>query len=98
MIINTLPDTNGFYITVNSGSKGNDMNIGAILGALAQEGVESQRIKKKVNNRSTVHFHQHDDGADANARGASEQAAFGGGKGGDDEAAGGGFQGAQRGA
>ncbi len=35
------------------------------MGALCQELVEDDRIKKKVNNRSTVHYCQHDDSAES---------------------------------
>lgn len=66
LVYDNVDKKNGFYCTITSGSKGNNNNIGGVMGALCQELVDEQdRVKKRVNNRSTVHFYQHDDSADA---------------------------------
>lgn len=66
LIYDNVDKKNGFYCTITSGSKGNLTNIGGIMGALCQDLVEEQdRVKKRVRNRSSVHFCQHDDSADA---------------------------------
>ena len=66
LVYDSVDKKNGFYCTITSGSKGNATNIGGIMGALCQDLVEEQdRVKKRVNNRSLVHFCQHDDSADA---------------------------------
>ena len=65
MSLDTIGSDNAFKQCIDSGSKGNEMNFGQIMGALGQNQVENKRIKKRINNRTLPHFHQHDDSADA---------------------------------
>lgn len=65
MIMENLKDTNNFKIMKQSGSKGDEVNIGQMGGCLGQQAVEGKRIQKKVNNRSLPYFFQNDDSAKA---------------------------------
>ena len=56
-------DSNSFYVTVTSKSKGDIRNLGQITGLAGQQNVEGKRIKKNVNNRTMYHFYSHDDSA-----------------------------------
>jgi DNA-directed RNA polymerase II subunit RPB1 len=60
-----LNSDNNFFTMVVSGAKGSDVNIGQILGGMAQDQLKNQRIPKMVNNRALPHFFQNDDRADA---------------------------------
>lgn len=57
-----LNSNNHFYTMVASGAKGKaGVNIGPIMGALAQDQLKQRRIPKQVNHRTLHHFFQHDD-------------------------------------
>ena len=56
-------DSNSFYVTVTSGSKGSTTNLGQITALVGQQNVDGGRIKKNVNNRSMYYFNAHDDSA-----------------------------------
>jgi DNA-directed RNA polymerase II subunit RPB1 len=60
-----LDDKNNFYVLVNSGAKGGKTNLHEIMASVCQSIFLSNRIQKKVYNRSTVHFHQDDDSGKA---------------------------------
>ena len=61
MIMDTLDKSNGFYTTIKSGGKGNQINIAQIAGCLGQVSIEGSRIKKRVKSRTLPLYHQHDD-------------------------------------
>ncbi len=65
MVMKKLNSDNHFYGMIASKAKGNDINLGQIVGGLAQDILKFARIEKKVNNRTLVHFCQHDDTAEA---------------------------------
>ena len=54
---------NGFYILIKSNTKGSQQNFNQLSGIFGQSTLESKRIQKKVNNRTSVHFFQNDDRA-----------------------------------
>ena len=61
IVMNSLDNKNNFYIMINSGSKGGEVNAMQIMGALGQDIFKNKRIEKDVNNRTLLHFHQNDD-------------------------------------
>lgn len=65
LIMQNLTPENNFNIMILSGSKGGPINMGQMGGCVGQQAVEGKRIKKKVNGRSLVYFHQNDDSAEA---------------------------------
>ncbi len=65
MIMENLKENNNFKIMQQSGSKGEEVNTGQMVGCLGQQAVEGKRIQKKVNNRSLPYFFQNDDSARA---------------------------------
>jgi DNA-directed RNA polymerase II subunit RPB1 len=60
MILDSMSNTNGFKILVNSGAKGSTVNIAQISGCIGQVVVEGQRIKKKITGRTLPIFFQDD--------------------------------------
>lgn len=56
---------NNYFVMINSGSKGNKLNMGKINGVFGQNVLHNQRIPKNFNNRTLPHFAQHDDSAAA---------------------------------
>jgi len=61
ILLKSLDPQNNFFVCIDSGSKGNVMNITQIMGCIGQKSVEGNRIKKKVENRSLSIFHKDDD-------------------------------------
>ena len=61
LIMNNLSPTNGLFITIKSGSKGNKTNIGQISGCVGLQIFESNLVPKKYNKRTQPYFHQNDD-------------------------------------
>jgi DNA-directed RNA polymerase beta' subunit len=61
IIHKTLTVDNDFFICIDSGSKGNIMNITGIMGCIGQKSVEGCRIKKKIEGRTLPVFHKDDD-------------------------------------
>ena len=64
-VIKHLKKDNGFNVMITSGSKGKNIYIAQMGGCVGQQDVEGKRIKKAVNGRSMVYFHQGDDSAKA---------------------------------
>jgi DNA-directed RNA polymerase II subunit RPB1 len=56
-----LDSTNNFFTMVESGAKGNDINISEIIMAKGQDILKYARIDKTVNNRTLPHLFQNDD-------------------------------------
>ena len=65
MVMSKLNTKNHFYTIIDSGAKGNSLNLAQIVGGLGQDILKFARIEKKVNNRTLVHFTQNDDTAEA---------------------------------
>lgn len=65
MVMKKLDSKNHFYGMIASKAKGNDINLGQIVGGLAQDILRFARIEKRVNNRTLVHFCQNDDTAES---------------------------------
>jgi len=65
ILMNNLNTSNNLFVTVKSGSKGNETNLQQILGVRGQINVEGVRIKKKVENRSLPIYHRDDDTPEA---------------------------------
>ena len=63
MAMKKTNSSNNFYAMIESKSKGNDLNFGKIVGGIGQGVLQFERIKKKVNGRTLVHFSQNDDTA-----------------------------------
>jgi DNA-directed RNA polymerase II subunit RPB1 len=63
IVMAALPKSNGFYVTITSGSNGSEMNAGQIIGAVGQQEVEGKRIQKRYNERTLPFFFKNDDGA-----------------------------------
>ncbi len=65
-IINT---NNSFYQMINSGAKGNRVNIAQILSSIGQQNIQwkkkNGRVPLLINNRSLAHFNQYDCSPDA---------------------------------
>src|SRR3972149_8578740 len=78
LVMNNLTDDNNFGKLINSGAKGQPLNLGQMAGAIGQQAVEGKRIAKKVNNRTLPCFYKNDDSAIA--RGFVEQSFLGGSK------------------
>lgn len=64
-LIKILGPDNNLFVCVDSGSKGNLMNLQHIMGCVGQKSVEGTRIKKKVENRTLPIFHRDDDTPEA---------------------------------
>jgi len=64
-LFNSLNVSNNLFACIESGSKGNHMNLQHIMGCIGQKSVEGKRIKKKVENRSLPIFHKDDDTPEA---------------------------------
>ena len=60
-----LPPDNGFKTTVNSGSKGSNINISQILGCVGQQNVEGKRIGCGFRDRTLPHFSKDDLGPES---------------------------------
>jgi DNA-directed RNA polymerase beta' subunit len=65
MVMSKLNTKNHFFTIIDSGAKGNSLNLAQIVGGLGQDILKFARIEKKVNNRTLVHFTQNDDTAEA---------------------------------
>ena len=65
ILMKNLNTSNNLFVTVKSGSKGNETNLQQILGVRGQINVEGVRIKKKVENRSLPIYHKDDDTPEA---------------------------------
>ena len=65
IIMDSLDETNNFYVLIKSGAKGNNTNIQKGFGCIGQISVEGKRIQKKVNGRTIPHFHKDDDTPEA---------------------------------
>jgi DNA-directed RNA polymerase beta' subunit len=63
LIMQNLAPDNNFNIMILSGSKGVPINMGQMGGCVGQQAVEGKRIKKKMNGRTLIYFHQNDDSA-----------------------------------
>ena len=61
IIMKYLDDKNNFFVLVNSGAKGKKTNLHEIMASLCQTIFLTNRIEKKVYNRTISHFHQNDD-------------------------------------
>jgi len=61
LIMANLKPDNNFNIMVSSGSKGNDINIGQVMGSLGLQAIEGKLAPKKYNSRTLAYFHQNDD-------------------------------------
>lgn len=61
VIMENIPKTNGFYMMIHSGTKGNADNMGKLVACVGQGLIEGGRIKRKLNGRSLAYFHQNDD-------------------------------------
>ena len=57
----SLSPTNRFLMIVNSGSKGNLVNISQMISCLGQQTVESKRIPYGFDGRTLPHYHKFDD-------------------------------------
>lgn len=68
--LSSLDPNNRFLMIVNSGSKGNPVNITQMLSCLGQTNVDGKRIPYGFENRSLPHFNKFDD--TPNARGFIE--------------------------
>jgi DNA-directed RNA polymerase beta' subunit len=64
-LFNSLNVSNNLFTCIESGSKGNSMNLQHIMGCIGQKSVEGKRIKKKVESRSLPIFHKDDDTPEA---------------------------------
>lgn len=66
-VLSCIDKSNHFYGIIFSKAKGDDLNLGQISGGLAQSDFQEKemRLEKRVNNRTLVHYCQHDDNADA---------------------------------
>jgi DNA-directed RNA polymerase II subunit RPB1 len=60
-VMNNFTTDNGLFICISSGSSGQAMNAGQIVGCVGQVIVEEKRIRKRFNNRTLPTFCQHDD-------------------------------------
>ena len=67
---NSLGEDNRFLKIVNSGSKGNLINISQMISGLGQQNVDGQRIPYGFDSRTLPHYFKYDDGP--NARGFIE--------------------------
>lgn len=67
---NSLGQDNRFLKIVNSGSKGNLINISQMVSGLGQQNVDGQRIPYGFDSRTLPHYFKYDDGP--NARGFIE--------------------------
>ena len=66
----SLSPQNRFLMIVNSGSKGNSINISQMLSCLGQQSVEGKRVPYGFEHRTLPHFSKYDDSP--NARGFIE--------------------------
>jgi len=66
----SLSRDNRFLMIVNSGSKGNMLNISQMISGLGQQNVDGKRIPYGFDNRTLPHFNKYDDSP--NARGFVE--------------------------
>ena len=67
---NSLSKNNRFLMIVNSGSKGNMLNISQMVSGLGQQNVDGKRIPYGFDSRSLPHYNKYDDSP--NARGFVE--------------------------
>lgn len=65
MTMETLNIKNNFYRMISSKAKGEWINLGQIALGSTQDMLKGERLPKQVNGRTTVHFFQNDDRADA---------------------------------
>jgi DNA-directed RNA polymerase II subunit RPB1 len=61
----TLNTNNRFVIMVNSGSKGNDLNIAQMISCLGQQSVNGKRIPYGFEDRTLPHFSKYNDSPEA---------------------------------
>jgi DNA-directed RNA polymerase beta' subunit len=57
----TLDIKNNFFVMLDSGSKGKDINMGMIMGCIGQTAFGNKLVEKRFNNRTLSHFAKHDD-------------------------------------
>ena len=62
MVQEPLDDSNSFFCTVNSGSKGSSINISQIMAVVGQQNLCGKRIPKTWTDRSLPHFKRGSDG------------------------------------
>jgi len=72
LIFNDIDIKNNFYVMIESGSKGKKDNFSQIVAFKGQDTIEFERVPKKINRRTFVHYYQNDDSAEA--RGFIERA------------------------
>ena len=56
---------NFFWVASKSGAKGNPANISQMCGIVGQISLSGSRIKKNIENRSLIYFHENDDTPEA---------------------------------
>jgi hypothetical protein len=64
-LMKTLDIHNNFFVMIESGSKGKDINMGMIMGCIGQSAFGNKLMEKRFNNRTLSHFAKHDDSASA---------------------------------
>ena len=68
-VMKTIDTSNSFYQMIESGAKGNVLNISQILGSVGQQNIQwnkkQGRVPMILNNRTLPYFHQHDSSPDA---------------------------------
>ena len=68
-VMKTIDKKNSFYQLINSGAKGNVLNISQILGSVGQQNVQwkkkSGRVPLILNNRSLPYYYQNDSSPEA---------------------------------
>ena len=68
-VMKTIDTSNSFYQMIESGAKGNVLNISQILGSVGQQNIQWNkkhgRVPMILNNRTLPYFHQHDSSPDA---------------------------------
>ena len=75
-VMSKLDKDNRMSQMVNSGAKGNDVNIGQMMALLSQQQVAGKRIQYTLQDRTLPHFHKYDDGLES--RGFVESSFIGG--------------------
>lgn len=65
LLMDVIPNDNGFKIMIDSGSKGSVLNVSQIVGCIGQVAVDGAAIRKRVNGRTLSLFHQNDDTPEA---------------------------------
>ena len=65
IVMQNLDKNNFFLLAATSGAKGTPVNVAQICGVIGQTMIEGSRIKKKIESRSLIYFHQNDDTPEA---------------------------------